>query len=287
MPSQEHEWLIQLFHNRPTLAPLLLNEAGALVPEFSEARLDSADLTDTTPTEYRADAVVTLVKDDEVMSVVVEVQRGRDPNKRWSWPVYQTTLRARKRSPVALLTVCPDDATADWCRTPIPMGHPGFVFTPLVVSPRNMPVLTQAEADEAPELAALSAMAHSSDQRVVEVFFNSLRKIPPELQQNYTDFVHAALPEAARKYLEELMATGTYTYQSDFAKKYYGAGHSDGEALGEAKSIVAVLTERGIEVPEPARARIMDCKDTYLLGLWLRQAVIAGSLDDLDLDLES
>jgi hypothetical protein len=30
-----------------------------------------------------------------VLGVVVEVQLSRDPDKRWSWPVYLTTLGAR------------------------------------------------------------------------------------------------------------------------------------------------------------------------------------------------
>ena len=46
MPSQLHEVLLQLFRNRPLLAPELLREALHVeLPKFSEARIDSADLT--------------------------------------------------------------------------------------------------------------------------------------------------------------------------------------------------------------------------------------------------
>lgn len=55
MPSLHHEALLQLFRNRPLLAPELLREA---LPPFSEARLESAELTDIQPAEYRADLVV-------------------------------------------------------------------------------------------------------------------------------------------------------------------------------------------------------------------------------------
>ena len=54
MPSQLHEALLLLFRNRPTLAPELLRDALHMeLPEYTEARIDSADLNDIQPTEYR------------------------------------------------------------------------------------------------------------------------------------------------------------------------------------------------------------------------------------------
>ncbi|MEU7450769.1 hypothetical protein [Streptosporangium roseum] len=84
MPSQEHETLIHLFRNRPSLAAELLVDAlGVTIPTYSEARLESEEFTDCTPTEYRADAVVMLTLADEpALAVVVEVQRGQDKDKR-------------------------------------------------------------------------------------------------------------------------------------------------------------------------------------------------------------
>jgi hypothetical protein len=62
MPSQLHEVLLLLFRNRPSLAPDLLRDVlGVALPEYTEARIDSADLTQVQPTEYRADLVVLLL----------------------------------------------------------------------------------------------------------------------------------------------------------------------------------------------------------------------------------
>lgn len=62
MPSQLHEVLLQLFRNRPLLAPELLRDALQVqLPKFTEARIDSADLTEVQPAEYRADLVVLLL----------------------------------------------------------------------------------------------------------------------------------------------------------------------------------------------------------------------------------
>ena len=59
MASMLHEGLLLLFRNRPTLAPELLRDAlGLTLPDWSEARVESAELTEVVPTEYRADLVV-------------------------------------------------------------------------------------------------------------------------------------------------------------------------------------------------------------------------------------
>src|SRR3954469_18880187 len=140
MPSHLHEILITMFRERPDLAPELLG--GPLhvpLPKFDEARVSSSDLGDTQPTEYRADAVVTLTDEGApVLGVVIEVQRRVDQKKRKSWPVYVTTLHARLGCPVALLVICPDQATANWSALPIAVGPPSSVVTPLALGPRQM-----------------------------------------------------------------------------------------------------------------------------------------------------
>ena len=61
MPSQLHEALLQLFRNRPALAAELLRDALHMqIPTYTDVRIDSADLTDMQPAEYRADLVVLL-----------------------------------------------------------------------------------------------------------------------------------------------------------------------------------------------------------------------------------
>ncbi|SJZ71667.1 hypothetical protein SAMN02745673_01182 [Marinactinospora thermotolerans DSM 45154] len=275
VPTRDHEILIQMFRNAPSLAPALLNEAlGMRIPDHSESRVEPGDLTDCEPTEYRADAVVTLRSDGPVLAVVVEIQRGRDPGKRLTWPVYLATVRARLNCPAVLLVLCPDESTATWCGSPIDMGHPGWVLTPLAVGPDTIPALTDPErAVRSPELAVLSALAHGEDPRVLDALEHSLRSIDDARMRLYTDYVLAALPETARKYLEELMATGTYEYQSDFARKYV--------AEGKAESVLAVLSARDIPVTDEARQRITTCTDLDLLDTWLRRAATAHTTHDI------
>ena len=161
MPSMLHEALILLFQNRPTLAPELLRDAlGVDVPPYTEARIESAELKQIVPTEYRADLVVLLVDGRPVMAIVVEVQLGPDDDKRWTWPIYLAALRARLRCPVTLLVVTHTASTTRWASQPIDLGHPGFTLRPLVLGPNAVPFVTsEAAAALAPELAVLSAMA--------------------------------------------------------------------------------------------------------------------------------
>jgi len=166
MPSGLHEALVEMFRWRPSLAAELLTDAlGMNLPVFEHARVESGEFTDLTPTEYRADTVVVLTTaGTPVLAAVVEVQLGQDRDKRWSWPVYLTTLRARLRCPAVLLVICVDKATAAWASTPIELGHPGTRLCPLVLGPDRVPIVTDtATAGRTPELAVLSAMTHGAD----------------------------------------------------------------------------------------------------------------------------
>lgn len=216
-----------------------------------------------------------------VYAIIVEIQLGRDGDKRWSWPVYLTTLRARLRCHTALLVLCPNDGLADWCATPISLGHPGMVMRPLTIGPDRVPVVTDpAAASDSPELAVLSAMAHGSHperDKILNALLAGLQTIDEDHADLYADVVLAALPTAARAHLEELMRTGTYEYQSDFARRYFGQG----EAKGEAKALLAVLAARDIAVTTAARERIMSCTDAGQLEVWVRRAVTITTIDEL------
>ncbi len=294
MPSSTHEAFIEMFRNRPSLAAELLSgPLGVSLPPYRHAQVEPGELPDLVPTEYRADAVVTLTGDAgaPVLAVVVEVQLTRDRGKRWSWPVYLATLRARLRCPTTLLVLCPIDGIADWCAAPIDLGHPGWVLRPLVAGPDRIPVVTDPqEAARTPELAVLSAIAHGAgpeQDKVFHALLAGVNTIDDQHLTRYHDVVLAALPAAARHALEDMMTTtGTYyEYQSDFVRRHVNQGRAEGEvkgeAKGEAKAVLAVLATRGIGVPDDARDRITSCTDLDQLETWIRRAVTISTIDDL------
>ena len=285
MPSLLHEGLVRLFREQAALAPELLVEAlQAELPEYTEARIDSSDLTDIRPTEYRADLVVQLRRDDSVFGIVVEVQLGKDEDKGFVWPVYITTLRNRIRCPVCLLVVTPDDKVADWARQPIALGGASRVV-PWVLHPANIPaILSPQQARQHPELAVLSAVAHGQDADVdksVEIAFaaqSATAALDTDRSTLYFDLILSSLSEAARRALET-MDVPKYQYQSDFARRYFSQGEAQGKAEGKAEGIaegqaegraemaLRLLSLRFGALPEAAQNRVRDASASELDAL--------------------
>jgi hypothetical protein len=236
MPSQLHEALLLLFRNRPTLAPELMRDALHFeLPAFTEARIDSADLTEVKPAEYHADLVVLLLDGVPVYGIVIEVQLSRDQRKRFVWPVYASSLRARLKLPVSLLIVAPDEAVARWAAQLIDLGG-GNTFRALVLGPSGVPqVVDEAQARADPELAVLSAMAHGRDDdagKAAQIAFAAQLaslSLDDERGRMYVDLVLNSLSDAARRELIT-MDPAKYEYQSDFAKRYIGLGRAEGRA---------------------------------------------------------
>ncbi len=91
MPSRSHKDLLRLFQNRPALVAEIARSAlHAELPEFAEARIDSANLNDLRPAEYRADCVVLLLRDQPVLGMIVEVQLNSDEEKGSGRPCHDT-----------------------------------------------------------------------------------------------------------------------------------------------------------------------------------------------------
>jgi hypothetical protein len=264
MPSQLHEALLLLFRNRPTLAPELLRYALHFeLPAFTEARIDSADLTEVKPAEYHADLVVLLLDGVPVYGIVIEAQLARDPRKKFVWPVYATSLRARLEVPVSLLVVTADEATARWAAQPIELGN-GGVFRPLVLSPSGVPqIVDEAQALADPELAVLSAMAHGRDADSSKAAHIALAAqlailvLDDERRRMYLDLVLKSLSEAAQRELRA-MDPAKYEYQSDFAKQYIGLGRAEGEVRGRAALLQRLLTLRFGPLPADVTERLAN-----------------------------
>jgi hypothetical protein len=290
MPSLRHEALLELFRNRPALAAELLRDAlGVELPAYAEARAESAELTQVVPTEYRADLVVLLGDARPRFAIVVEVQLSPDEEKRYTWPVYLTLMRARLKCPTALLVVAPDAGMARWSGQPMETGHRGFVLRPYVAGPESIPVITRAEdARAAVEVAVLSAMAHGRGEKgaaIAEAVLPGLAGIDDERARFYFDLVMYSLNDVARMALEVLMRSGTYEYQSEFARRYFAQGREEGRQEGrqegEMSALLEVLEARGLQVDEQARQRIAACTETEQLKRWLRKAVSVQSVQEL------
>jgi hypothetical protein len=246
----QHEILVELFRSNGALATELLHACAELTVDYVGVELGSIDLTQIASTEYRADAVVILRDHAElpVMGIIVEIQRTLDRSKRFTWPVYVATLRARLECPVILLIVSPYPAVTDWARRSIELGHPGFQLSPIVVDFEDVPrIQNLAEAHALPQLAVLSALAHP-DLENATLAINAISRLPLHEYRLYFDVITAALPPALRKLMEDPVIKG-YEYQSDIVRKWYGAG------LQEAAIEIAEL--KGVTLTEEERVAVM------------------------------
>ena len=225
-----------------------------------------------------------LVEGKPVLGIVVEVQLQRDDRKRFTWPVYVAGLRARLGCPACVLVVTPSEAVADWCRVPIDLG-PGATLAPLVVGPASVPVVDDAAiAERDPELAILSVLAHGQEpgaEAIGRAALMAALGLSDERQVVYSDLIFAALSQAARAALEDLMASGGYEFQSEFAKKHQAKRRAEGKAEGRADAVLDVLEARGLRVSEEARSRILACTDPAQLSVWVRKAVTVTSVEQL------
>lgn len=299
MVSLKHEGLLSLFHNRPTLAPeLLQGPLGLKLPAWSEAMVEPSELNQVAPTEYRADLVIRLRQDKNELAIVVEAQLSRDRDKHESWPVYLTSLRARLHCPCVLLVVAPDASIARWCARPIELGHPDFVLKPLVAGPQTIPIiLGQQPAGHSPEMAVLSTLAHGHDPELapglVDAVVSSAQGLDSERYTFYVDLALSALDGVVRAALEAKMRSGNYEYQSELVRELVGQGmekgmvkgREEGQLIGriqgERTAILRVLKARGLEVDDATRHRIEACTQLEQLERWVDAAATAQSIQDL------
>jgi hypothetical protein len=282
MPSRTHEALLLLFRNRPALAAELLREAlHHELPEYAEARIESADLSDVQPAEYRADLIVLLCAARPVLGIVVEVQLSTDEDKPYVWPVYAVGLRARMRCPACVLVVTSNEAVARWAEAPIELGG-GNQFRPLVLGPSGVPTITQADRAAAdPELAVLSAMAHGGSKdvdRAVQIAIAAMtasQALDEARSVLYFDLVYSSLSEAARASLQA-MDPAKYEFQSEFARRYLAQGRVE----GRAETLLKLLTMK-FGALDDTRAKRVRSASLDELELWTERVLIASSLEEI------
>jgi hypothetical protein len=290
MPSLLHEGIIALVRERPELAAELLRELLHVeVPEFTEARLAEASLNDIVPTEYHADAVVLLVAGKPVFGIILEAQLQDDGNKRFTWPMYAVSARARFRCPFVLLVVTPDAATARWAAQSVDLGG-GNIWRPFVVGPEGVPVITEPDrAAREPQLAVLSVMAHGrgADVQTAVAIASAAAAaaagLPEALRMLCFALIESSLGEAARKSFE-MLPQGQQFFSETMRKSFAegeAKGQARGEAKGEAQALLRVLDRRGLAVSNDQRERILACTDIATLEGWLDKAVTASSTDEL------
>ncbi|MCB9530297.1 MAG: hypothetical protein H6700_00810 [Myxococcales bacterium] len=292
MPSTLHELLLEMVRRDPGLLRSLTGDAltDVWMPNAPVSVVDS-QLVSSAPIERRADLVLELPG----LSVVVEAQLRVDAKKLTAWPAYQALRRARSNHPVAVVVLTTKRSVERWATAGVELG-PGQVWAPLVVGPSAFPTAPSRETvARNPELAVLAAELmdpHSPVDEGLPTLRTAVHGLDDaaragladDTAELYLDAVLAAAPEAVRRALEAEMELRNYEYKSDFAKKYYGQGVTDGRAEGEARgraegeargraeAVLAVAASRGLVLSTAERTLVAECRDLATLDRWVVRA---------------
>ncbi len=294
MPTLEHNGLIEMFREDPSLAPRLLALLFHIdVPAHSVVRVADSSLDQLIPVEFRADLVLELrdEKDAVVLSIVLESQRDIDARKKFSWPVYVTVSRAERESQTVLLVIAVDAEVAAWAAEPIDLGLSLGSIQPLVLGPKTLPVVTDPTAAEKDvELAILSAMAHGNGPQglaVLQAAFGALGRLDREHAAVYFQIIWDMLREPMRRALEALVerqTEGKATFPP-FAQQLIERGKleglQEGELKGRREALLRFIARAGITLTENDHARIHACDDVATLDRWIDNVLGAKTASDI------
>jgi hypothetical protein len=287
-----HEGPLDLVRQHPEIAVELVRDAtGIKLPTRIAVSLAPTDMSAVVPVQYLADMVVLIsdaATDKPVLAVIIEPQLRDSETKRYSWPVYVTTVRRVAKCPAAVLVVlCPDPAEAAKCRRPIRTGHPGFDLVPIVIDSggppgrdSGSPYLTVFAAS----MGRIDMKSETGARRVLDAIASAEVNEADRLRM--TAIILRLASDAARQILEAMMTTSEY--QKTFVERIHEQGISEGEAKGKAEGkaedVLKLLDARHLAPSKDQRQRVTSCTDSAQLDLWFDRAITAGSATEVFAD---
>ena len=294
--SIQHEAPLEICDQHPRVVASLLDLLlGAELPVYDELRMEPADFTQTVAKEYRADrALVFLRRKRPVLAVILEVQRRRDEKKRRAWPVYTAALFSRLGCPTYLLVVTLDEATARWAREPISGFQPGCRFAPLVVARADVPAIRSLEEAQANvPLALFSALLHATGEGGELCAYYAVRALyeaSPEAERLdrtiwMLGLVGGIVGREKFKQIERLVmiepSTKIIPRLQVIRDRALAKGMALGEARGEAKALLKLLSVRGLVLTAAQRRQILSCSDAARIESWIERAATARSAGEV------
>ena len=289
--SLEHQGIIDMFRENPSLAPHLIEKLFHVqLPPHASAKVVESTLDQMIPIEFSADLVLELLNEqgEPVLLIVLEMQRAIDHDKEYTWPVYVTVVRAKRRCQAIVLVVAPDENVAAWASEKIDLGLGLGTIQPLVLGPAVVPQVTDpTEAEKETELAILSAVAHGNGPNglaVVTAAFMALARLDPQHAAVYFQIIWNVLREPMQRALQELVMerqTQGKVEFPPFIQQIADRSELKGRVEEAARAVLTVLRARGIAVPDTARERLLAQKDPDRLERWLEKAAVAASFGEV------
>jgi hypothetical protein len=289
MPSVRHEFAVELMGNDPQLLRVLL---GRRLDDQLEHPATSVDFRRSDATVGQVptlgcDLCIELCWPGTTMPclvLVVEVQLAINKDKPPAWFAYQACQHYRTSAPAVLVVVTNSHDVARWAAGPFWSGQTWL--RPIVLGPGDVPAITDPEeARRSLGMAFLSGIVHGLDMTAVRIglaLAHAIDGSPDDGLSLYWDAFLASLGEPVRKELE--MQLQHWQPRSDWGRKIYNegkeAGRAEGELVGRAADVIALLELRGLAVSAGLRERVMACNDGGLLERWFHRAALGRSLEE-------
>ncbi len=286
--------LHRIFQEDPGLFVRAVKGVGVTFADPVAAVPFPTDLTENRPVERRVDTLLRLETGDGARFLLaVESQGKPDSDKPASWAYYLSHLHAKYRLPPLLLVVCADRRTADWASRHVDIGPvqwPSLTVRPLVLGPDSLPVINSPdEAARDIPLTVLSAAVHRRDPdagAILKALATALKDLSADDESTASKFIELTEQglgtTPAANLWRQIMAADLSFFQSQTAQNL----RAEGRVATRAEDILLLLGDRGVEVPEEARERILGCQDLGVLGVWFRRAITAVSVAEVFGDTE-
>lgn len=263
MPPVKYDKLRDMIRDRPDLVVELFQEASGIeLPRYDLISVPWIGFVDQMATVLIGDP------DQPDLMIHVELLSEIIPQRRYSWPSYLARHRAYYKCPVTMVVLCPDEATAEWCRQPIECGlDEGWVLRPWALNLlTDIPAVTDLDKARAmPELTVLSILAHADgpDQdAVLGAFAEAMMVVDPRDAWRYQRYIRSQLSESARSRLDEI-------------------SYARNKARRAAKLLFIALDTLGFTVDDALHERITTCRDYDQIETWMRLAFKSQTLDEI------
>lgn len=180
--------------------------------------------------------------------------------------------------------VRPDPAVAKWCAEPIVNGD--VVLTPRVLGPENIPRHRPGPGQGRTGTggAVRDGPRPHHAEPVFHALLAALDAVVSDLASQDADLAFAVLPRASDSSWRCSRPPPPTSYYSEFARRYFGQGETQGEIRAKIKDLLTVLDVRGQAVTDDDRRHITACTDLERLDAWFRRAITAHTSQEIVTD---
>ena len=283
MPNAPHQIVVTLLSEQPHLLGLLSERIlGRALPAGLALADSTLRLGD--PDEVRPD----LVLEGAAGWVLGEAQGQPDAEKAWRWPLAMAVKGNQLRRPGDLVVLTFSRAVAEWAETIA--AHRGPMGTESALKP--VVLLLDGEVvdglldEKHPELAFFAAWAmqerHGPEARATVLRALELsQRLPEPLQAPMRRAIYNVLSERMLAFLKETAMNIDQIPEGPAMRLFRLEAFAEGEAKGEAKALLAILANRGLQVSEGARARLLAITDLAVLDGFLQRVFSVNSTEEL------